>query len=601
EEFSFTTESGVPVIPIESYNIDYMLYGGLTDPENPKTYTNASETFTLTNPTKPGYTFIGWTGSNGDVPQTTVTIAQGSTGDKAYTANWAINSYRLDIGKGTGINTVTGDGMYEYNEVVTASCTMLDGYEFVSWSGDLTTEIFNMPANNATMTANARLIFYNITYDLAEGVLPAGLTNPTNYDITSATIVLNEPTKEGYTFLGWTVSNGNTPEKPLSIVQGSKSDLNFVANWSINSYRLDLVKSTGINTVTGGGLYEYNSSVTASCTMLDGYEFVSWSGDLTAETFNMPANNATMTANATPIIYSITYTLGDGATLQEGKTNPSSYDITSSTITLNNPIKDGYTFRGWTGTGIEDGTASKTVTIPIGSTGERSYVASWTEGIVFTLSENVTLKMKKVPNQNYYAGIYEVTQAEYFAVMGTNPSYFIGTSSADDAPTTTASYPVERVSWNTIMQANTGFIAKINTQLADQLTANGFSGYVFNLPTQAQWEYTCRAGSTGDYCKNAEGNEVTDSTLGDYAWFSSNSSNSTHSVGSKNPNLWGFYDMHGNVYEWCSDVVGSKRAVRGGNWDNHDISYCRSSREYSYGPDIAYFINGFRLFLFPGN
>ena len=99
----------------------------------------------------------------------------------SFTANWSINSYRLDLVKGVGINTVTGAGIYEYNSVVNASCTMLDGYEFDSWSGDLTTDTFNMPAYNATMTANARISTYTITYVLNGGSL--AISNPTEYKL----------------------------------------------------------------------------------------------------------------------------------------------------------------------------------------------------------------------------------------------------------------------------------------------------------------------------------------------------------------------------------------------------------------------------------
>ncbi len=199
EEFSFTTESGVPVIPIESYNIDYMLYGGLTDPENPKTYTNASETFTLVNPTKPGYSFSGWTGSNGDTPQMEVTIESGSTENRTYTANFSPTSYSIT-----------------YNNV-----------------------------ENCTFTVD----------------------NPASYDITSATITLNEPTKTGTEFLGWTSDDITVPQKTgVQIAQGSTGDKTFTANWNIN-LNFAIAPDDGMLIDDVNNLYYTKSSFTVTPTI----------------------------------------------------------------------------------------------------------------------------------------------------------------------------------------------------------------------------------------------------------------------------------------------------------------------------------------------
>ena len=247
----------------------------------------------------------------------------------------------------------------------------------------------------ATWTENAPDT-YNITYAGIDGAT-FETENPSTYSVNSLPLILNNPTKVGYTFTGWTGSNGDVPQKQMSIVQGSASDMSFTANWTINSYRLDLIAGTGIATVTGSGTYDYNSSVTASCTMKAGYEFANWTGDFTTDSFKMPAQNATMTANASLISYALTYTLGEGATLGEGVTNPSSYDVTSATITLNNPTRDGFDFLGWTGTGITEGTASKTLTIPQGSTENRSYIASWTESDTGVLTPGIISFLGRIP------------------------------------------------------------------------------------------------------------------------------------------------------------------------------------------------------------
>ena len=183
--------------------------------------------------------------------------------------------------------------------------------------------------------------------------------------------------------------------------------------------------------------------------------------------------------------------------------------------------------------------------------------------------------------QPFYVGKYEVTQAQYEAVVGKNPSNFKGAHS-----------PVEQVSWVDV--------TKCVRRLSEQSAAG------IALPTEAQWEYACRAGSTGKYCFGDDA-----STLKDYAWYEDNSGSSTHPVGQKKPNAWGMHDMHGNVWEWCSskyesypynaddgreDIndAGSARVLRGGSWDI-DVTHCRSANRYVGRPSNRYGRVGFRV------
>ncbi len=558
-----------------AFTIKYNLDGGTVTQPNPTNYGEASETFTLIKPVKDGYSFIGWTGSNGNIPQITVSIASGSTGDKEFLANYTP-------------------------------------------------------------------ISYSIVYNLNDGLLSAA--NPEKYDITSSTITLNNPTKEGYTFIGWsgtdlTGDNNLTVTIPCC----SKGDREYTANWSKNSYSLSLNLGTGIASVEGEGIYEYGSTVTASCTMLDGYEFDSWTGDLTTATFTMPACNATMTANAKPINYNIVYNL-NGGNMPDGIYNPINYDVTSATITINNPTKaqatiDGYTvfylFDGWTGTGAD--TATTTINILQGSTGNREYTANWialemrpiTAGtfMMGCPSDELGQSYDNRPqhsvtiSQNFYIGKYEVTQEQYFAIMGTNPSYFGGNAYNPIRPTTTVKHPVEDVSWDDIASASECFLVKINDQLADQIPA----GYRFDLPTEAQWEYACRAGTTTSLNNNtnitvASGTCPNLSVVG---WYKAISEDKTHEVGSKVPNAWGLYDMHGNVWEWCKDwygnyssdnitdpvgtASGTYRVMRGGSWYDNP-QYCRSAgNRITYDPIYGGYVKptdkrnflGFRLVLVP--
>ena len=158
----------------------------------------------------------------------------------------------------------------------------------------------------------------------------------------------------------------------------------------------------------------------------------------------------------------------------------------------------------------------------------------------------------------FYLGKYLVTQEQWQAVMGSNPSRFKGPKN-----------PVEQVSWEVCQQ----FLGKLNAKVRP-------AGGKFQLPTEAQWEYACRAGSKTRY---SFGDDA--SKLGEYAWYEKNSDGKTHPVGEKKPNAWGLYDMHGNVWERCQDwyedryyahspmddptgaATGSNRVLRGGGWD----------------------------------
>jgi formylglycine-generating enzyme required for sulfatase activity len=129
-------------------------------------------------------------------------------------------------------------------------------------------------------------------------------------------------------------------------------------------------------------------------------------------------------------------------------------------------------------------------------------------------------------------GVHEVTQAQYEQLMGTNPSEFKG-----------AENPVERVSWEDAVE----FCRRLS-----ELPAEKEAGHVYRLPTEAEWEYACRAGTTTNF-----GFGDDDSEAGYYAWVFGNSDRKTHPVGNKLPNAWGLYDMHGNVREWCKDRAGN--------------------------------------------
>ena len=144
--------------------------------------------------------------------------------------------------------------------------------------------------------------------------------------------------------------------------------------------------------------------------------------------------------------------------------------------------------------------------------------------------KNLVESMVKIPGTSFLMGKYEVTQAQWEMVMGENPSEF---KNPDN--------PVENVSWEDCRE----FLKKLNANPAVQKSA-----LTFRLPSEKEWEYACCAGLTGNYCRLADGTEITEDTLGLVAWFADNADRKTHPVGQKQPNAFGLYDMHGNVCEW---------------------------------------------------
>lgn len=182
----------------------------------------------------------------------------------------------------------------------------------------------------------------------------------------------------------------------------------------------------------------------------------------------------------------------------------------------------------------------------------------------------------------FYLGKYQVTQGQWQAVMGNNPSYFKGDPNR----------PVEMVSW----EDTQAFLQRLNERE---------KGKEHRLPTEAEWEYAARAGSTGAYCF---GDDV--KQLHEYAWYGANAQGTTHSVGQLKPNAWGLYDIHGNVWEWCHDglrtytsasvsdpfgptTAGAHCVFRGGHWGD-DARIVRAAYRFWLLPGLRVGLLGFR-------
>ena len=202
--------------------------------------------------------------------------------------------------------------------------------------------------------------------------------------------------------------------------------------------------------------------------------------------------------------------------------------------------------------------------------------------------DKLASEMVPIPGKTYAMCKYEVTQALCLAVLGANPSRFKG-----------ADRPLENVTWDDCRM----FLDKLNAQ--PEVKA---SGRTYRLPTADEWEYACRAGATGDYCKLADGTEITKETLGEVAWYIKNSDDMTHPVGQKKPNAFGLYDMLGNVSEWTSTVDDDDRDnllfidgrfrypcfYCGGDWDSVSFN-CNAVDRYREYPPVRAYNRGLRL------
>ena len=305
------------------------------------------------NPTRTGYTFTGWTGSNGTTTQTSVTIKKGSTGNKTYTANW-------------------------------------------------------------------KIITYTISYTLNSGSVSG---NPTSYNVETADFTLKNPTRTGYTFTGWTGTNGTTAQTSVTIKKGSTGNRSYTANWKIISVSCNGGQYLAKNSTScsgcpagsycPGGTYSYNtsgdqgkiacaigsystanSSTCAACTGktttaagqsscnancsnnygIGSWKTASWTANSVSNLckINTCASGYSLSNNTcTRNNYSISYTLNGGSV----SGNPTSYNVETASFTLKSPTRTEYIFTGWTGS--NGSTPQTNVTISKGSTGNKSYTANW--------------------------------------------------------------------------------------------------------------------------------------------------------------------------------------------------------------------------------
>ena len=360
-----------------TYSITYGLGGGeLADgASNPDSYTIEDDDVTLNNPVRRGYTFLGWSGTGISDGTPKVTIEKGSTGDRNYTAQWQEDVYTISYNLDGGSVATPNPTEYTVNtETFTLVNPTKNASTFAGWTGtditgaNATVTIAKGSTGERSYTATWLENAYPITYDLAEGALPVGMSNPAAYNEESGEITLVNPVREGYEFTGWTGTDLTEPTMTVTIPAGSQGKRSYTATWTVKQYKTTFVLGNGQPDVVQP--QDYGTSLIVPADPLrTGYKFLGWDNSIPT---SMPAKDLVFTAKWELVIYTITYNL-DGGSVETP--NPTEYNYESKAITLNNPTKEGYTFAGWTGSGIE-GTSDE-VTIAQYSTGDRTYTAKW--------------------------------------------------------------------------------------------------------------------------------------------------------------------------------------------------------------------------------
>ena len=320
-----------------------------------------------------GYTFKGWYDNEGLTGFPVTAISDTETGNKEYWAKWEANAYTVTLNTNGG--TINNGNVTEYTYGVGATLptdVTRTGYTFKGWydnenlTGSPVTAISNTETGNKEYWAKWEANAYTVTLNTNGGTINNG--NVTEYTYGVGATLPTDVTRTGYTFKGW-YDNENLTGSPVTAISGTEmGNKEYWAKWEINQYTItfDTAGGSVVTPIT----QNYGTAITAPADPTKtGYTFTGWDRAIPA---TMPAENLTITAQWTVNQYTIAYDLAGGTA--EG--NPDTYTIETGAFTLTNPTKSGYTFTGWSGTGL-DGENNMTVTIPTGSTGNRTYTAHW--------------------------------------------------------------------------------------------------------------------------------------------------------------------------------------------------------------------------------
>ena len=364
---------------LTEYNITMDLNGG--SGQEKVVYTMTDEDFELPTPTRNGYEFVGWTGEGITTPQTSVKIPKGSTGNKAYTANWQVIEYTITLDTNGG--PVVSPIKYTVEDLITLPYILRPGYEFAGWTLDGSGMIPAMPliiyhgtTGDLRYKAEWRLAEYTITMDLNGGSGQEKMV----YTITDEDFELPTPTRNGYEFVGWTGERITTPRTSVRIPKGSTGNKAYTANWKVIEYTITL------DTNGGPAMASIRYTVEDSVTLRippdrPGYEFSGWvldgSGQFPSTPMIIPAGSTGDRIYKTEwrvASYTITY-------VSHGKAyNWVQYTINNQ-VYFGTPEEDpsyylpGYTFVGWKIDGVEG--TPRSYMLPKGSYGNRTATMLW--------------------------------------------------------------------------------------------------------------------------------------------------------------------------------------------------------------------------------
>ena len=364
---------------LTEYNITMDLNGG--SGQEKVVYTMTDEDFELPTPTRNGYEFVGWTGEDITTPQTSVKIPKGSTGHKAYTANWQVIEYTITLDTNGG--PVVSPIKYTVEDLFTLPYILRPGYEFAGWTLDGSgmlpfTPLIIYPGTTGDLHYKAewRLAEYTITMDLDGGSGQEKVV----YTITDEDFELPTPTRNGYEFVGWTGERITTPQTSVKIPKGSTGNKAYTANWKVIRYTITLVTNGGA--VIASIRYTVEDSVTLPIPPeRPGYEFAGWvldgSGQFPSTPMIIPAGSTgdrLYKAEWRVATYTITY-------VSHGKAyNWVQYTINNQ-VYFGTPEEDpsyylpGYTFVGWKIDGVEG--TPRSYMLPKGSYGNRTATMLW--------------------------------------------------------------------------------------------------------------------------------------------------------------------------------------------------------------------------------
>ena len=364
---------------LTEYTITMDLNGG--SGQEKVIYTITDEDFELPTPTRNGYEFVGWTGEGITTPQTRVKIPKGSTGNKAYTANWKVIEYTITLDTNGG--PVVSPIKYTVEDTFTLPYILRPGYEFAGWtldgSGMLpSTPLIIYPGTTGDLHYKAewRLAEYTITMDLDGGSGQEKMV----YTITDEDFVLPTPTRNGYEFVGWTGERITTPRTSVKIPKGSTGNKAYTANWKVIRYTITLVTNGGA--VIASIRYTVEDSVTLPIPPeRPGYEFAGWvldgSGQFPSTPMIIPKGSTgdrIYKAEWREATYTITF-------VSHGRVyNWVQYTINNQ-VYFGTPEEDpsyylpGYTFVGWKIDGVEG--TPRSYMLPKGSYGNRTATMLW--------------------------------------------------------------------------------------------------------------------------------------------------------------------------------------------------------------------------------